>query len=85
MTDSSPTLLFPAQFSKEVVCRFDGGDITSNAGVLLIAQADKKIGLSQSLSEAIVDKRQQSKVKHALATLLPERLYLDCPGLSRCQ
>jgi Transposase DDE domain group 1 len=80
MTDSSPTLLFPAEIGKEVVCRFDGGDITSDAGVLLLAQADKKIGLSQALSTAIVDKRQQSKVKHDLVTLLRERLYSIAQG-----
>ena len=80
MTDSCPTLFFPAEIGKEVVCRFDGGDITSDAGLLLLAQADKKIGLSQAFSEAIVDKRQQSKVKHDLPTLLRERLYAIAQG-----
>jgi hypothetical protein len=80
MDSSCPTLTFPAAIGREVLCRFDGGDITSDAGLLLIAQADKKIGLSQALSDALVDKRQQSKVRHDLPTLLRERVFAIAMG-----
>ncbi len=80
MTDSSATLAFPANIGKDVLCRFDGGDITSDAGLLLIAQADKKVGLIPALAGGIVDKRQAGKVKHDLPTLLRERIYAFAMG-----
>ena len=75
---SKDTLLdmtFPAVKGKAVVARFDGGDITSDSGFLLLSSADKKIGLTQSLSAATVDRRQSSKVRHEQQTLLAERIY----------
>ena len=41
MTNStSETLSFPACRKRRVEARFDGGDVTSNGGVLLLRQAD---------------------------------------------
>src|ERR687889_120304 len=67
---------------KDVLYRFDGGDITSDAGLLLIAQADKKLGLIAALAGGIVDTRQPGKVKHDLATLLRQRIYAIAMGYS---
>jgi hypothetical protein len=73
--DTLLDLRFPAVKGKAVVARFDGGDITSDSGVLLLSAADRKIGLTKALSEAIMDKRQSSKVRHGQQTLLSERTY----------
>jgi hypothetical protein len=75
MADSSLDLAFPSVTGKAVVGRFDGGDITSDSGVLLLSAADRKIGLTKLLSDAIKEKRQSSKVLHAQRTLLAERIY----------
>jgi hypothetical protein len=80
MSDSPTELQFPFVPGKAVVARFDGGDITSNAGLLLLAQADRKIGLCQALAESILDGREQSKVVHPLIDLLRERLYAIAMG-----
>jgi hypothetical protein len=74
MKESNPDLVFPAVGGKAVVGRFDGGDITSDAGFVLLGQADHKIGLTQALAAGMVDKRQASKVRHALPLLLRERI-----------
>lgn len=82
MDNSYSDLLFPTVAGKEVVARFDGGDITSDAGLLLLREADRKVGLSKALAGAIEDRRQPSKVTHRLDTLLRERLYALAQGYS---
>ena len=75
MQDFNADLLFPDLVKKAVVARFDGGDITSDAGFLLLAQADEKVGLSRALDGALGDRRQAGKVRHPLRQLLQARLY----------
>jgi hypothetical protein len=88
-TNTSFDLDFPAVSGKIVTARFDGGDITSDSGMLLLSAADRKIGLVQALSAVIADKRQATKVRHGLATLLSERIlaiacgYEDANDLDR--
>jgi len=64
MIDSISSFDFPSVANKIVTARFDGGDITSNAGVLLVAAADDKIGLTSAMAASINDKRQTSKISH---------------------
>jgi len=80
MSDSTMSFEFPAVSRKPVTARFDGGDITSNAGLLLVSAADSKTGLIDSLAAAIKDKRQASKVRHDHATLLRERVLAIAGG-----
>lgn len=80
MSDSRLALDFPAVSGKVVTGRFDGGDITSDSGLLLLSEADQKIGLVSALSGVIADKRQSSKVRHALPTLLSERIFAIACG-----
>src|SRR3989304_5120278 len=80
MDNSTLDLLFPSVGGKEVVSRFDGGDITSDAGVLFVSLADRKVRLSEGLAGCIEDKRQQSKVVHSILDMLRERVYGICSG-----
>lgn len=80
MSVSTMSVEFPAVSRKPVTARFDGGDITSNAGLLLLSAADRKTGLIDSLAAAIEDKRQASKVCHDHATLLRERILAIAGG-----
>jgi hypothetical protein len=75
MLHSPETLQFPFIAGKSVVARFNGGDITSDAGVLLLAQADRNLGLCAALARCILDKRDPSKVVHPLVEMLRERIY----------
>ena len=80
MTDSCFDIVFPAACGREVVCRFDGGDLTSDAGLLLVAEADLKLGLTESMAGVISDRRQQGKVRHSVLELLRERVYAIAGG-----
>lgn len=54
---------------------FNGGDITSNAGILLLKKVDQKLGLTKKLSSLIPDPRNQSYVTHKQDSLLSQRVY----------
>src|SRR5689334_12079244 len=80
MSDSPSELTFPFLGKKPIVARFDGGNITSDAGLLLLAKADRKLGLCLELAQSIVDKREAIKVAHPLVDLLRERIYAIAQG-----
>jgi hypothetical protein len=75
MQNSSLDLTFPLVSGKEVVARFDGGEVTSDAGLLLVARADRRLGLTDKLAAQIVDRRDPWKVAHSVGDLLRERIY----------
>lgn len=80
MGNSALDLVFPSVESKGVVARFDGGDITSDAGLLLISKADRKLGLTRLIAEAIDDQRDQDQVDHKMIELVRERVYAISVG-----
>ena len=75
MDNTCLDLKFPAVGGREVCARCDGGDITSDAGVLLVSLADKKLGLSQAMAICVTDKRQQHKVVHSFLDMMRERIF----------
>ena len=80
MDNTTLDLVFPAVCGKEVVSRNDGGDITSDAGLLLVSLADKKLGLTRAIAGAIIDSRDQNKIDHAILEMSRERIYTICEG-----
>ena len=69
------TLLFPACRKRRVEARFDGGDVSSNGGVLLLRQADRVLGLTAAVARGLSDGRQGGKVRHRLVDLLRQRVF----------
>jgi hypothetical protein len=65
---------------REVTAAFDGGWVTSEAGVLLLSQLDSREGLTATMSEALIDTRQPGKVRHSVEDLLRQRIYQICCG-----
>lgn len=72
---SQDCLHFSSISSKEVRADFSGGQMTSDAGVLLLRETEKQIGIISSLSRVIRDERHQSYVKHSLNDLLSQRVF----------
>ena len=76
MTDCTPEkLLFPACRKRQVEARFDGGDVTSNGGVLLLRQADRVLGLTAAVARGLADDRQRGKVRHRFVDMLRQRVF----------
>jgi len=80
MTGSALGLEFPAVCGRQVTGVFDGGDLTSDAGVALVGAADGKLGLTAALAGVIPERRQAGKIAHPLVELLRTRVYAIAQG-----
>ena len=81
MTDD--TLLpfaFPAVARKKVTAAFDGGRITSDGGVVLLAAAERRLGLCANLAARIADRRDPDRVIHLLPDILRARILAIACG-----
>jgi hypothetical protein len=66
---------FPACKRRKVEANFQGGDITSDGGVLLLQQADRRLGLTEAIARILDDPRRQASVDHNGLNLLRQRIY----------
>lgn len=55
--------------------RFDGGSMSSDGGVMLLAQTDRKLGLLEAAARCIADPRSPLLIKHAVRDMLRQRVY----------
>ena len=63
-----------------IEANFQGGAISSDGGVLLLRQMDRRIGLSDSVAAALNDPRSPERIRHELRDLVAQRLYGLCCG-----
>lgn len=81
MTDDSVlTFSFPAIHGRKVTAAFDGGRLTSDGGVLLLAQAERRLGIAGRLASCIADPRDQGRVIHSLDGILRARILAIACG-----
>jgi Transposase DDE domain group 1 len=66
---------FEAVERRAVVASFAGGDITSNAGALLLGQVDRGIGLTRRFAACFTDRRDPRYVEHRVETLVGQRIF----------
>jgi hypothetical protein len=55
--------------------RFDGGSMTSDGGVMLLGQVDRKLGLMDAAARCIADPRSPLLIKHGVREMLRQRVY----------
>lgn len=72
--DKQTTLQFASISGKKVTADFTGGDVTSDAGVLILREVANQTGIIDRLSGAIHDDRHQGYVKHDIDELLKQRV-----------
>jgi hypothetical protein len=78
--DSLLPFSFPAVNRKKVTAAFDGGRISSDGGVLLLADADRRLGLAGKLAAVISDHRDATRITHSLADILRARILAIACG-----
>ena len=71
---------FPAVERKKVTAAFDGGRITSDGGVMLLAAVEKDLGLAERLAALITDPRNPLLVTHSVADILRARILAIACG-----
>ncbi|MCW5631800.1 MAG: IS1380 family transposase [Rubrivivax sp.] len=65
-----------------VQAAFDGGDIVSDGGVLLLKRVDERLGLTSAAARALGDERRSASIEHSMHSLLAQRVYGLCLGWS---
>jgi len=69
------------RFGRRVIeADFSGGDLSSEGGVLLLRLMDQRLGLTTAAAAALGDDRQSGKVRHSLASMVAQRVYVLCLG-----
>lgn len=90
--DSQMPLRFASVSGKKVEAAFDGGHLTSDGGVLFLRATDRRLGLIETLSGCLSDRRHSRYVSHSLTDLLRQRVFQiacgyedanDCHALRR--
>jgi len=84
MTQCIGQLKFGLLHGKKVTAAFDGGECSSDGGLLLVKEADRKLDLTATLGRCLSDSRQASKVSHPLADMFTQRVYQIACGYEDC-
>ncbi len=61
--------------ARVVATRFDGGDITSNGGAVLLRSTDERIGLLERAAACFEDHRDGDRIQHSVLELLRQRVF----------
>jgi hypothetical protein len=81
MTDCNQThLAFSSLGRKKIQANFDGGPLTSDSGVLLLREADRRMGLTKAIAAAIADPRDSRHVLHSQLEMLRQRIFAIALG-----
>ena len=84
MTECIRQLSFGFLGHKHVVGDFGGGNLSSDGGLMLLSEADQRLGLTAALAHCVPDDRDQTKVIHGLDEMLAQRVYQIACGYEDC-
>jgi len=91
MTDATPLPFdLPSVRRKKLTVDFDGGNQSSDAGLLLLRQAERKLGVCRRLADAMPDRRDRDRIRHAMFEMVMARVsaiacgHKDAIDLDRC-
>ena len=65
---------------KSLIARFDGGQLSSDGGLLALREVERRLGLAERLAACIDDPRASERVRHGLADILRFRMLMIAAG-----
>jgi Transposase DDE domain group 1 len=81
MTDDSQlTFSLPTVSRKKVTAAFDGGRLSSDSGVMLLALAERRRNVAATLAAHIADRRDPAHVTHKVSDVLRARMLAIACG-----
>jgi hypothetical protein len=60
---------------RELVWRFDGGDITSDGGALVLRRLEQRTGIVRRFAACFTDYRSPKQIEHPLLDLITQRVF----------
>src|SRR5467141_59971 len=70
----------PAVCRKKVSVAFDGGLLSSDGGVMLLRDVERRVGLAERLAGCLTDRRDAARTDHELIEMLRLRMFLIAAG-----
>jgi Transposase DDE domain group 1 len=80
MSHSQSAMDFPLLERKPVQVDFTGGSLSSDGGLLLLAQLDPRLGLTARVAACLKDPRLPERIRHSLRDLIRQRVYQIAAG-----
>ena len=79
--ESTPALpgLSPVA-GKPIIARFDGGQLSSDGGVLALREIERRLGVADRLAVCVADPRAPERVIHSMADILRFRMLMIAAG-----
>ena len=78
---SESKLVFHAELdSRQVEARFDGREIASDAGGILLREIEKRTRILGRMSECFADHRDPERIEHTVESLVKQRVLGLCLG-----
>ena len=76
MTECKPAAMeFTAVRRRQVVADFDGGRLTSDAGVVLLREVDRRVGVIDAINDCLPDPRDPRRIEHEQREMLAQRIF----------
>src|SRR5215204_3977134 len=78
--DSLLPFSFPAIRGKKVTAAFDGGRLSSDGGVMLLREAERRLGIAARLARLFPDERDGTRVIHRVSDMIRARIFAIACG-----
>ena len=78
--NKTDSIRFTRSKGRRVEADFGGGEVSSDGGLLLLREVDRKISLTRRAAAVLDDGRQAGKVAHDAMSILRQRVYALCAG-----
>ena len=72
--------LFSKFKRRKIEVNFDGGDVSSDGGLLLLREVERRLGLLKQVARILPDPRNPTLVRHTTEQLLRQRVFGLCQG-----
>ena len=60
---------------RQITARFDGGDITSDGGALLLSETERRVGILERFARCFTDYRDPRRIEHTVEELVKQRVF----------
>ena len=78
--DSLLALELPAVARKKLSLAFDGCRLSSDAGVLLLREVERELGIAERLAACVTDRRDPARIDHTVVEMLKTRMFAIAAG-----
>jgi hypothetical protein len=68
------------RFQRNLVVDFKGGEITGDAGLVVLREFDERLGLTRGLGKLVADTSDRRYVSHSVLELVRQRIYQIAAG-----